>query len=153
MVIIGKRGRHISQADALDYVFGYTLFNDASVRDFQRKTSQWTPGKNFDSTGPTGPVVVTPDELPPGAEGLHVETRLNGEVMQSATTTDMLFKVPRTIELLSEFCTLEPGDMVAMGTPSGVGHARTPPVWMKPGDTVEVEIEGIGVCRSPIVAE
>ena len=153
MVIIGKDGRHITQANALEHVFGYTIFNDASVRNFQRRTAQWTPGKNFDATGPTGPVVVTPDELPEAAEGLHVETRLNGQVMQSATTADMLFKIPRTLELLSEYCTLEAGDMIAMGTPEGVGHARRPPVWMKPGDVVEVEIEGIGICRSPIVAE
>jgi 2-keto-4-pentenoate hydratase/2-oxohepta-3-ene-1,7-dioic acid hydratase in catechol pathway len=153
MVIIGKSGRHISADNALDHVFGYTLFNDGSVRNFQRKTAQWTPGKNFDGTGPTGPVVVTPDELPPGAEGLHVETRLNGKVMQSATTADMLFKVPYTLALLSEYTTLEAGDMIAMGTPEGVGHARRPQVWMKPGDVVEVEIEGIGVCQNTIVAE
>ena len=153
MVVMGKAGRHISQGNALDHVFGYTVFNDGSVRDFQRKASQWTPGKNFDASGPVGPVVVTPDELPDGAEGLRVETRLNGTVMQSATTSDMLVKVPHAIELLSEFCTLEPGDLIAMGTPEGVGHARTPPVWMKPGDVVEVEVEGIAVCRSPIVAE
>ena len=124
MVVIGKRGRHIQREEALDYVFGYTVFNDGSVRDFQRKTAQWTPGKNFDATGPVGPVVVTPDELPAGAEGLHVESRLNGQVMQSATTSDMLFKVPETLALLSEFSTLEPGDLIAMGTPEGVGHAR-----------------------------
>ncbi|MEM7403935.1 MAG: fumarylacetoacetate hydrolase family protein [Pseudomonadota bacterium] len=153
MVIVGKRGRHIQEAEALSHVFGYTVFNDGSVRDFQRKTAQWTPGKNFDATGPVGPVVVTADELPPGADGLHVESRLNGQVMQSATTSDMLFKVAPTLTLLSEFCTLEPGDMIAMGTPEGVGHARTPPVWMGPGDVIEVEVEGIGVCRSPIVAE
>lgn len=153
MVIIGKSGRHISRDAALDHVFGYTAFNDGSVRDFQRKTAQWTPGKNFDATGPVGPVVVTPDELPPGAEGIHVESRLNGQVMQSATTSDMLFKVPETLALLSEFSTLEAGDMIAMGTPEGVGHARTPPVWMKPGDVIEVEIEGIGVIRTPVVAE
>lgn len=153
MVIIGKTGRHISEADALSHVFGYTTFNDVSVRDYQRRTAQWTPGKNFDATGPTGPVVVTADELPAGAVGLHVETRLNGEVMQSATTADMMFTVPRTIAILSEYCTLEAGDLIAMGTPKGVGHARKPPVWMKAGDTVEVEIEGIGVCRNPIVDE
>lgn len=153
MVVVGKAGRHISEADALDHIFGYTVFNDGSVRDYQRKTHQWTPGKNFDATGPTGPVVVSADELPPGAEGLHVETRLNGKVMQSATTSDMMFKVAPTIAILSEYCTLEAGDLIAMGTPEGVGHARKPPVWMRPGDTVEVEVEGIGVCRNPIVAE
>jgi len=153
MVVIGKTGRHISRDQALDHVFGYTVFNDVSVRDYQRKTHQWTPGKNFDGTGPTGPVVVTPDELPPGASGLHIETRLNGEVMQSASTEDMIFKVPETIAILSEYTTLEAGDMIAMGTPQGVGHARRPPVWMKPGDRIEVEIENIGVCANPIVAE
>jgi 2-keto-4-pentenoate hydratase/2-oxohepta-3-ene-1,7-dioic acid hydratase in catechol pathway len=153
MVVIGKAGRHITRENALDHVFGYTVFNDGSVRDFQRKTAQWTPGKNFDATGPVGPVVVTPDELPLGAEGLRVESRLNGQVMQSATTSDMLFKVPETLVLLSEFCTLEAGDLIAMGTPEGVGHARTPPVWMKPGDVIEVEVEGIGTIVSPVVAE
>jgi 2-keto-4-pentenoate hydratase/2-oxohepta-3-ene-1,7-dioic acid hydratase in catechol pathway len=153
MVIIGKTGRHISHQEALDHVFGYTVFNDVSVRDYQRKTHQWTPGKNFDATGPTGPVVVTRDELPPGAEGLHIESRLNGEVMQSASTADMMFKVPETIAILSEYSTLEAGDLIAMGTPQGVGHARRPPVWMKPGDLIEVEIENIGVCANSIVAE
>ncbi len=153
MVIIGRRGRHISADNALDHVFGYTVFNDASVRDYQRKTAQWTPGKNFDATGPVGPVVVTSDELPAGAEGLKVETRLNGNVMQSANTSIMIFKVPQTLAILSEYTTLEPGDMIAMGTPEGVGHARKPPVWMKPGDRVEVSVEGIGVCANPIVAE
>lgn len=153
MVVIGTTGRHIERARALDHVFGYTVFNDGSVRDYQRKTHQWTPGKNFDATGPVGPVVVTPDELPPGAEGLHIESRLNGEVMQSANTSDMMFKVPETIAILSEYSTLEAGDLIAMGTPQGVGHARTPPVWMKPGDRIEVEVENIGVCANPIVAE
>jgi 2-keto-4-pentenoate hydratase/2-oxohepta-3-ene-1,7-dioic acid hydratase in catechol pathway len=153
MIVVGKTGRHISEADSLDHIFGYTAFNDASVRDYQRKTAQWTPGKNFDATGPTGPVVVTADELPPGARDLHVETRLNGEVLQSATTSDMMFTVPRTMAILSEYSTLEAGDLIAMGTPKGVGHARKPPLWMRPGDVVEVEIEGIGICRNPIVAE
>jgi 2-keto-4-pentenoate hydratase/2-oxohepta-3-ene-1,7-dioic acid hydratase in catechol pathway len=153
MVIIGKGGRHIDQASALDHVFGYTAFNDGSIRDYQRKTHQWTPGKNFDSTGAIGPVIVTPDELPAGAAGLRVQTRLNGEIMQDGNTDDMMFKVDRTIAILSEVMTLEPGDMIAMGTPPGVGHARRPPVWMKPGDVVEVEIEGIGILRNPIVDE
>jgi len=153
MAIIGKGGRHIEQSDALGHVFGYTAFNDASIRDYQRKTHQWTPGKNFDATGPVGPVVVTPDELPAGAAGLRVQTRLNGEVMQDGNTDDMMFKVDQTIAILSEVMTLEPGDMIAMGTPPGVGHARKPPVWMKAGDVVEVEIEGIGILRSPIEDE
>jgi len=153
MVIIGEGGRHIERSDALRHVFGYTAFNDASIRDYQRKTHQWTPGKNFDGTGPIGPVVVTPDELPAGAAGLRVQTRLNGEIMQDGNTDDMIFKVDQTIAILSEVMTLEPGDMIAMGTPPGVGHARKPPVWMKDGDVVEVEIEGIGILRSPIQDE
>lgn len=153
MVIIGKGGRHITQADALNHVFGYSIFNDGSVRDYQRKTHQWTAGKNFDGTGAVGPYVVTPDEVPAGASGLQISTRLNGRVMQDSNTADMIFPVARTIAIVSEIMTLEPGDMIAFGTPPGVGHARKPPVWMKAGDVVEVEIEGIGICRNPIVAE
>ncbi len=153
MVIIGKGGKHISEEDALDHVFGYTLFNDGSVRDYQRKTHQWTPGKNFDATGPIGPDVVTPDELPEGAVGLKIESRVGDEILQSANTSDMLWSVARTIATVSEYSTLEPGDMIAMGTPPGVGHAKTPPRWLRPGETVDVEIEGIGICSSPIVAE
>ena len=153
MVIIGKGGKHISEADALSHVFGYTLFNDGSVREYQRKTHQWTPGKNFDATGPVGPVIVTPDELPAGAEGLKIESRVGSEILQSATTSDMLWSVARTIATVSEYTTLEPGDYLAMGTPPGVGHAKKPPRWLRPGETVEVEIEGIGICASPIVAE
>ena len=153
MVIIGKGGKHISEQDALTHVFGYTIFNDGSVRDYQRKTHQWTPGKNFDATGPIGPVTVTPDELPAGARGLKIETRVGTEVLQTANTNDMLWPVDKTIATISEFATLEPGDMIAMGTPPGVGHARKPPRWLRPGETVECEIEGIGICASPIVAE
>lgn len=153
MVVIGKPARHVSPAQALDHVFGYTLFNDGSVRDFQGKGAQWTPGKNFNATGPVGPVVVTPDELAPGATGLRIQSRLNGKVMQDSTTADMIFPVAEAIVIVSEVMQLEPGDMIAMGTPPGVGHARKPPVWMKPGDTIEIEIEGIGICRNPIVAE
>ncbi|MEM9633422.1 MAG: fumarylacetoacetate hydrolase family protein [Pseudomonadota bacterium] len=153
MVIIGKGGKHISEGDALAHIFGYTLFNDGSVREYQRKTHQWTPGKNFDATGPIGPIVVTPDELPEGAEGLKIESRVGSEILQSATTSDMLWSVARTISTISEFTTLEPGDLLAMGTPPGVGHAKTPQRWLRPGETVEVEIEGIGICANPIVAE
>ena len=152
-IVIGKRGRHIAEAAALDHVFGYTLFNDVSVRDFQRKTSQWTPGKNFDGTGPLGPWIVTADELPAGASGLRITTRVNGEIMQDSNTSDMIFSTARTIALLSEFMTLEPGDIIATGTPSGVAHARKPPPWMKAGDRVEVEVEGIGVLTNPIADE
>ncbi|MEZ5857024.1 MAG: fumarylacetoacetate hydrolase family protein [Hyphomicrobiaceae bacterium] len=152
-IVIGKGGRHIREANALEHVFGYTIFNDVSVRDFQRKTSQWAPGKNFDGTGPLGPVVVTADELPAGASGLNIMTRVNGETMQSSNTSDMIFTTAQIIATLSEFMTLEAGDMIATGTPSGVAHARKPPAWMKAGDTVEIEIEKIGILRNPIVAE
>ncbi|XWN30098.1 MAG: fumarylacetoacetate hydrolase family protein [Devosia sp.] len=153
MVIIGRGGKHIAEDNALDHVFGYTIFNDGSVRDYQRKTHQWTAGKNFDATGAVGPVVVTPDELPAGAAGLKIGTRVGDEVLQSASTSDMMWPVARTLSILSQYTTLEPGDFIAMGTPPGVGHARTPPRWLRPGETVEVEIEGIGVCANPIVAE
>ena len=152
-IVIGKGGRHIPEAEALDHVFGYTLFNDVSVRDFQRKTTQWTPGKNFDATGPLGPWVVTADELPPGASGLRIATRVNGETMQDSNTSDMIFSTANIVATLSEFMTLEPGDLIATGTPSGVAHARKPPAWMKAGDTVQVEVEGIGVLSNPIVDE
>lgn len=153
MLIVGKGGRHIAEEDALDHVFGYTVFNDGSVRDYQRKTHQWTPGKNFDSTGAVGPVVVTPDELPEGASGLKIESRVGSEILQSATTSDMMWPVAKTIATISEYTTLEPGDLIAMGTPPGVGHAKTPPRWLKPGEVIEVEVEGIGICASPIVDE
>jgi len=153
MVIIGRGGKHIAEGDALNHVFGYSVFNDGSVRDFQRKTHQWTPGKNFDATGPVGPFVVTPDELPPGCEGLKIESRVGDEILQSANTSDMLWPVAKTIATISTYSTLQPGDMLAMGTPPGVGHARKPPRWLRPGETVEVEIEGIGICANPIVAE
>lgn len=153
MVIIGKGGRHISEADALGHVFGYSTFNDGSIREYQRKSHQWTAGKNFDGTGAVGPIVVTPDEVPEGASGLTISTRLNGRVLQNSNTSDMIFTVAKTIAIVSEIMTLEPGDLIAFGTPPGVGHARKPQVWMKAGDIVEVEIEGIGICRNEIVAE
>jgi len=150
-LVIGKTARFVREADALQHVFGYACFNDATLRDYQRKTTQWTIGKNFDATGPFGPELVTADELPPGCAGLHIESRLNGQVMQSATTSDMVFNVARTISLLSEALTLETGDVVVMGTPAGVGYARTPPVWMKAGDVIEVEIERVGLLRNPVM--
>jgi len=153
MVIVGKGGRHIAEADALNHVFAYTVFNDGSVRDYQRKTHQWTPGKNFDNTGAIGPVAVTPDDLPEGASGLKIESRVGAEILQSASTSDMLWSVAKTIATISEYTTLEPGDYIAMGTPPGVGHAKTPPRWLRPGETIEVEIEGIGICASPVVDE
>lgn len=153
VVIARKVPRHVSQAEALQYVFGYSCFNDMSVRDYQKRTAQWTIGKNFDGTGGFGPVLVTADELAPGATGLRIQSRLNGQVMQDASTTDMIFSVAETIALLADCLTLEPGDAIIMGTPAGVGQARTPPVWMQAGDTIEIEIEQIGVLRTPIVAE
>ena len=149
-VVIGRRTYRVSEADALASVFGYACFNDATVRDYQRRTTQWTIGKNFDATGGFGPHLVTADNLPPGCAGLHIESRLNGRVMQSANTSDMVFDVARTIALLSDCLTLEPGDVLVMGTPAGVGYARTPPVWLQAGDTIEIEIEGIGVLRNPV---
>lgn len=153
-LVIGSRvPRHVSQADALQHVFGYTCFNDMSVRDYQKRTPQWTIGKNFDATGGFGPVLVTADELAPGATGLRIQSRLNGQVMQDASTTDMIWGVAETIALLSDCLTLEPGDVIVMGTPAGVGQARTPPVWMKDGDVIEIAIERIGTLVNPIRRE
>lgn len=149
-VVIGKGGRHIKREQALDHVFGYACFNDVSVRDYQKRTAQWTIGKNFDGTGAFGPYIVTPEDLPAGAAGLKMQLRLNGQVMQNADTADMIWSVAETIELVTECLTLEPGDVIAMGTPAGVGFARTPPVWMKDGDHVEVDIEQIGVLRNVV---
>ena len=150
-LVIGKTARNVSEQEALDHVFGYACFNDATFRDYQRKTTQWTVGKNFDQTGGFGPHLVTADELPPGCIGLHIESRLNGRVMQSASTTDMVFHVAPTIAMMSACMTLEPGDVIVMGTPAGVGYARKPPVWMVDGDVIEIEIEGIGILRNPVV--
>ena len=153
VVIIGRTARHVSEAEALNHVWGYSVFNEASIREYQRKTAQWTIGKNFDSTGGFGPEVVTADEISPGGKGLRIQTRLNGEILQDANTSDMLFDVAETIRLLTECLTLEPGDILVMGTPSGVGHARTPQLWMKAGDVCEIEIETIGLLRNPIEDE
>jgi 2-keto-4-pentenoate hydratase/2-oxohepta-3-ene-1,7-dioic acid hydratase in catechol pathway len=151
--VVGKKARHLTLVNALDCVAGYSIFNDGSIRDYQRKTNQWTIGKNFDQTGAFGPWLVTPDELPSGCEGLNIQSRLNGQVMQSANTKDFLWGVAETIVLISECMTLEPGDVVITGTPAGVGYARTPPVFMKAGDIYEIEIESIGVLRNTIVDE
>jgi 2-keto-4-pentenoate hydratase/2-oxohepta-3-ene-1,7-dioic acid hydratase in catechol pathway len=153
VAVIGRTARRVTRDKALDHVAGYSIFNDASVRDYQLRTPQWTVGKNFDASGAFGPDFVTSDELPAGAAGLEIETRLNGQVMQSANTREMIFGVAETIELLSACMTLEPGDVLVMGTPAGVGAARKPPVWMKPGDVVAVTIERIGTLSNPIVAE
>lgn len=153
VAVIGKGGRHIPLASALDHVIAYSIFNDASIRDYQFKSPQWTVGKNFDDTGAFGPVLVTADELPPGAKGLKLQTRLNGIVVQEASTTDMVFDVATLIATISEAITLKSGDVIVTGTPSGVGLGRKPPLFMKAGDVVEVEIEQIGVLSNPIVDE
>ena len=152
-VVIGRTARHRSLDDALDCVGGYSIFNDGSLRDYQRRSTQWTIGKNFDATGPLGPWLVTPDELPPGAAGLRIQSRLNGQVMQDANTALMITSVAQAIVLLSECMTLELGDVIAMGTPAGVGYARKPPVFMRAGDRVEIEIDGIGILANPIEDE
>ncbi|XAH24192.1 fumarylacetoacetate hydrolase family protein [Xylophilus sp. GW821-FHT01B05] len=150
VAVIGKRGRNISRADALQHVIAYSIFNDGSIRDYQLRTPQWTMGKNFDSTGAFGPLLVSADELPAGARGLRIETRLNGQVVQSANTDQMVFDVAHLVASLSETMTLEPGDVIVTGTPSGVGMARKPQLWMKVGDICEVEIEQIGVLRNQV---
>ena len=152
-VIIGKKARHLTADNALDCIAGYSCFNDGSIRNYQRKSSQWTIGKNFDATGPFGPCLVTPDELPPGAAGLRIQSRLNGKVMQDANTDVFLWNVVEALRIITECMTLEPGDVIITGTPAGVGYARTPPVWMTPGDVCEIEVEGVGILSNPIVDE
>ncbi len=155
VAVVSRGGWRIPRERALEHVAGYSIFNDASLRDYQMKSAsrQWTMGKNFDGTGAFGPAFVTADELPPGASGLHLETRVNGEVMQSASTADMMLNVAALIELLSEAITLSPGDVIVTGTPSGVAMFRKPPTWMKDGDVCEVEVEGVGLLRNTIAAE
>jgi len=150
-LVVGTGGRYIAAADALSAIAGYVILNDGSAREWQRAASQWTPGKNFDATMPIGPEVVTTDEL--DASNIQLTTTLNGEVMQSASTAQMIFDIPRTIEYLSSFTTLRPGDVIATGTPGGVGFARTPPVWLQPGDLIEVTIDGLGRIANRVVAE
>ncbi len=151
--VIGKGGRHISPADALSHVAGYSLFNDGSVREYQFKTPQWTVGKNFDGTGAFGPDLVTADELPLGVKGLRLETVLNGQVVQSASTDEMVFDVASVISIVSQAITLEAGDVIVTGTPSGIGWARSPKLLMKAGDICEVRVEGIGILRNTIEDE
>ena len=143
-LVIGKSCRHATEANALEFIAGYTLFNEATIRNYQKFSSQWTIGKNFDGTGAFGPELVTSDELPDGIAGMNLLTRLNGELMQDGQTDDLVFPVRALIAILSECMTLEPGDVVVTGTPAGVGYARKPPIWMKAGDTVEIEVPGIG---------
>ena len=148
-VIIGKAGRRISQKDSWSHIAGYSCYNDGSVRDWQRHTIQWTAGKNFAQTGGFGPWMVTADEIPPNTK-MTLSCRLNGERMQHATTEQMIFKIPRLIAYISTFTTLLPGDVIVTGTPGGVGARRTPPVWMKPGDKVEIEIDKVGILENSI---
>jgi len=153
MLIVGKRAKHLTLANATSCVAGYSCSNEGSVREFQRKTTQWDMGKNFDRTGGFGPWMVTADELPDGGKGLKIESRLNGTVMQSDNTVNMMFPVPDMLVYVTQGMTLEPGDIIFTGTPSGVGHARKPnPIWMKNGDVCEIEVEGIGVLRNRIAA-
>jgi acylpyruvate hydrolase len=150
-IVIGAGGRYIPASKAIDAIAGFTVLNDASVRDWQRAGSQWTPGKNFDGTMPIGPEVVTPDEV--DVSDLALTTELNGLVMQSARTSQMLVDVPSTVEFFSSFTTLRPGEVIATGTPGGVGFARNPPVWLQPDDVIQITIEGIGTIRNRVVAE
>jgi len=154
MLIVGKRAKHLTMANATSCIAGYSCSNEGSVREFQRKTTQWDMGKNFDRTGGFGPWMVTADELPDAGKGLKIESRLNGTVMQSDNTDNMMFPVADMLVYVTQGMTLEPGDIIFTGTPSGVGHARKPnPIWMKQGDICEIEVEGIGVLRNPIQNE
>jgi 2-keto-4-pentenoate hydratase/2-oxohepta-3-ene-1,7-dioic acid hydratase in catechol pathway len=154
ILVIGKKAKHLTMDNATSVIAGYSVGNEGSVREFQRKTTQWDMGKNFDQTGGFGPWLVTADELPDAGKGLKIETRLNGNVMQSDNTDNMMFPVKETLVYITQGITLEPGDVIFTGTPSGVGHARKPnPVWMRNGDVCEVEIQGIGILRNPIADE
>jgi 2-keto-4-pentenoate hydratase/2-oxohepta-3-ene-1,7-dioic acid hydratase in catechol pathway len=154
MLIVGKRAKHLTMANATSCIAGYSCSNEGSVREFQRKTTQWDMGKNFDRTGGFGPWMVSADELPDAGKGLKIQSRLNGTVMQSDNTDNMMFPVADMLVYVTQGMTLEPGDIIFTGTPSGVGHARKPnPIWMKQGDVCEIEIEGIGTLRNPIADE
>ena len=150
-VVIGQGGRFISEDDALSHVAGYACYNDGSIRDWQRHTSQFTPGKNFPGTGAFGPYLVTPDEVGDYRK-LPIESRLNGEVMQKATLADLIFPIPRLLSYISEFTPLSSGDVIVTGTPGGVGDRREPPVYMRPGDVIEVDIGIVGTLVNPIVS-
>src|SRR6516164_7127285 len=153
ILVVARRAKHLTPANALSCIAGYSVGNEGSVREFQRKTTQWDMGKNFDRTGGFGPWLVSADELPPAAKGLKIQSRLNGTVMQSDNTDNMMFPIVEMLVYITQGITLEPGDVIFTGTPSGVGHARKPPVWMKNGDVCEIEIAGIGVLRNPIADE
>ena len=151
-IVIGKPGRYIARGDAMAHIAGFACYNDGSVRDFQRHTHQFTPGKNFPETGAFGPWMVTPDEM--GAIGpQRLQTRVNGMVVQDALLSQMIFDLPHQIEYCSSFTRLEPGDVIVTGTPGGVGSRREPPLWLKPGDVVEIEIDGVGLLRNPVTQE
>ena len=151
VAVIGMGGREIPEARALDHVAGYTIFNDISIRDFQRRTSQWMIGKNFDRSGPLGPALVTRDEVP-DPQALTLTVDVSGERTQEASTSIMIFPVAHLIAYISQALTLEPGDLIATGTPSGVGFARKPPRWLRAGDVVRVSISRLGVLETPIAA-
>lgn len=153
VMVIGKTGRHVSEDDALSMIYGWSLFNDGSVRDYQRKASQWTMGKNFDGTGGFGPDIVTADEVTPGAVGLQLKTIVSGETMQNANTRDLIFPIAKLIWHLTEVMTLSPGDVIVTGTPEGVGYARKPPRWLVAGDSVDIEVEEVGTLTNPIIVE
>ena len=151
-VVIGAEARNVAEADALSHVAGFACYNDVSIRDFQRHTTQFTPGKNFPGSGPFGPYLTTSDEVGPlGPQ--RIRTRLNGEVVQDSKLENMIFDVPKLIAYLSLWTLLRPGDVIVTGTPGGVGAARNPPLWMKPGDSVEVEIDGVGLLKNEVAAE
>jgi len=151
-VVIGRRGRHVAEEHWRDYVFGYTIVNDVSARDFQMATSQWMIGKTFDTFAPIGPAIVTADEIA-DPHDLGISLAINGETLQDSNTGNLIFKLPQLIAYLSSVFTLEPGDIIATGTPAGVGFARKPPRWLKPGDEVRIQIEGLGELFNPVVAE
>jgi acylpyruvate hydrolase len=153
VAVVGMRARHMTMENALSCIAGYTISNEGSIREFQRHTTQWHMGKNFDKSGSIGPWIVTADELPAGGKGLKIESRINGKVMQSDNTENMMFPLAETIVYATQGMTLEPGDIILTGTPSGVAHARKPPAWMRHGDVAEIEIEGIGVLRNPVEDE
>jgi len=151
-VVIGKGGRHIAEERWREHVFGYTMLNDVSARDFQMATSQWMMGKTFDTFAPFGPAIVTADEIA-DPHNLAISLTLSGELMQSSNTSNLIFKLPRLVAYLSSVFTLEPGDVIATGTPAGVGFARKPPRWLRPGDEMTVRVEGLGELVNPVVAE
>lgn len=151
-IVMGKAARRVSVKDALNYVAGYTVYNDGSIRDWQFHTSQWAPGKNFPKSGSVGPWLVTSDEIKDPSK-LKLTTKLNGKLLQNGNTSNLIFNVPQIVSYISQFATLEPGDLIPTGTPAGVGFSRKPPIFMKPGDTVELEIQKIGVLRNTIVED